>query len=44
MNPERPHWPVFNLADIWITAGLGLLVLAYLGILPRRRAGAEAKS
>ncbi|MCK9462749.1 MAG: signal peptidase II [Proteobacteria bacterium] len=38
-----PYWPVFNLADIWITAGLGLLVLAYLGILPRRRAGAEAQ-
>jgi signal peptidase II len=39
-----PHWPVFNLADIWITIGIGLILLAYLGVLPRRRAGAEAKS
>jgi signal peptidase II len=31
-----PHWPVFNLADVWITIGVGLLALAYLGILPRR--------
>jgi signal peptidase II len=39
-----PHWPVFNLADIWITIGIGLILLAYLGVLPRRRASAEAKS
>jgi signal peptidase II len=31
-----PHWPVFNLADVWITIGVGLLALAYLGVLPRR--------
>ena len=39
-----PHWPVFNLADVWITIGVALLALAYLGVLPRRRAGVEAKS
>jgi len=33
-----PHWPVFNLADVWISIGLGLLVLAMLrgGVRPSR--------
>jgi signal peptidase II len=25
-----PHWPVFNVADIWISIGIGLIVLASL--------------
>jgi signal peptidase II len=25
-----PHWPVFNLADVWITLGIGLVALAML--------------
>lgn len=25
-----PYWPVFNVADIWITIGLGLIILATL--------------
>jgi len=30
-----PHWPVFNLADIWITVGIGLALLAMLRDRPR---------
>ncbi|MDD5309045.1 MAG: signal peptidase II [Deltaproteobacteria bacterium] len=33
-----PHWPVFNLADVWITAGIGLFLLAHVAA---RRAPAE---
>lgn len=29
------HWPAFNLADVWITSGVALLLLASL--LPARR-------
>jgi signal peptidase II len=29
-----PYWPVFNLADIWISIGVGLIVLAALRSVP----------
>jgi signal peptidase II len=36
-----PHWPVFNLADVWISIGVGLLALAMLrGDLKPSRASA----
>jgi signal peptidase II len=33
-----PYWPVFNLADVWISIGVGLLALAMLrrGVTPSR--------
>jgi signal peptidase II len=40
-----PYWPVFNVADIWITIGFGLVVLAAwrrevpLNIFTRRKTG-----
>ena len=35
-----PHWPVFNLADVWIAVGLGLAAIATLRARPRRAADA----
>ena len=29
-----PHWPVFNVADIWVTAGIALLCWAQLRLTP----------
>jgi len=32
-----PHWPVFNVADIWVTGGIALLLVANLRAPPRAR-------
>ena len=35
-----PHWPVFNLADVWITVGIGLVALSLLRDRPKTESGA----
>lgn len=33
-----PHWPVFNVADVWISIGIGLVALALIRERPARAA------
>jgi len=37
-----PWWPVFNLADVWISIGVGLLAVAMLRHWPKSADGASA--
>lgn len=40
---EEKHWPTFNVADVWIAIGVGLMILDILFGGPTARAAEDAK-
>jgi signal peptidase II len=41
--PERYYWPIFNLADVYVTAGIVLLIITFIAEERRKKGHQELK-